>query len=226
LVRSFIQGSISTDQVALLGRLGCDAPPRLVQYIFELFNKINAKEPVDYIIITGDLIAHDVSADPEDQGTKKGAKLYKTLKKTHVEVQQIFSEYFPDIPVFYSFGNNDCKYHNSAPFQEEKEEFYDFMWNLWFVNHKPNRKYATHKVEKTFKKGGYYIVDLEDGVSVMSMNTLVFNGKQYQPEIGTQAEEQLQWIEHNLNKNGKKFVTIQHIYPAIKIKKSATPKLK
>ena len=49
------------------------------------------------------------------------------------------------------------------------------MWNLWFVNHKVNRKFATPKVEKTFKQGGFYIVDLEDGVSIMSMNTLIFN---------------------------------------------------
>ena len=49
------------DQIALLGRLGCDASPQLVKYIAKLFVKINKKEPVDYILLTGDLIAHKLS---------------------------------------------------------------------------------------------------------------------------------------------------------------------
>ena len=33
----------------------------LVEYIFQLFNKLTLSEPVDYILINGDLIAHGVS---------------------------------------------------------------------------------------------------------------------------------------------------------------------
>ena len=31
-----------------------------------------------------------------------------------------------------TFGNNDCKYHNDAPHNGEKQDFYNFMYDLWF----------------------------------------------------------------------------------------------
>lgn len=72
--------------MALLGRLGCDAPQATVEYIFKLFNKVNANEPVDLILLTGDLVGHGVAQDVKDQGTKTGIKLYKKLKDTHTLV--------------------------------------------------------------------------------------------------------------------------------------------
>jgi len=61
------------------------------------------------------------------------------LKDTHAHVRNMTTTYFPETPVFITFGNNDCKYHDSAPFPEEKEEYYDFMFDLWFNQHEPNR---------------------------------------------------------------------------------------
>lgn len=63
--------------------------------------------------------------------------------------------------MFLAFGENDSKYYDSAPFQEEKEEYYGFMFDLWFKNHTPNRKFAEF-VEPTFKNGGYYRIDITD----------------------------------------------------------------
>lgn len=65
------------------------------------------------------------------------------------------------------------------------------MWKLWFVNHTPNKQYATENVENSFKSGGYYSIDLENGLSLLSLNTLIFNKDQFKDEIGNQAEEQL-----------------------------------
>jgi hypothetical protein len=54
-------------------------------------------------------------------------------------VQGLFTKYFPNTPVILSFGNNDCKHHDNAPFKAEKAEYYDFIFNLWFNNHPGNK---------------------------------------------------------------------------------------
>ena len=90
---------------------------------------------------------------------------------THSKVQELFTEYFPNTPVIMTFGNNDCKHHDNAPFKAEKEEFYDFMFNLWFNLHPANQKFA-RSTEETFKNGGYFKIEVTDKLSVLSMNTL------------------------------------------------------
>ena len=41
--------------------------------------------------------------------------LYQLMKDTYQKVADIFKEYFADIPIFITLGNNDCKYHYDAP---------------------------------------------------------------------------------------------------------------
>ena len=84
-------------------------------------------------------------------------------------------------------GNNDCKYHNNTPFKEDKQEFYDFMFDLWFKNHPANIAYATD-VELPFKDGGYYKIDVNDKLSLLAFNTLPYGKKQVVEEIGPEAE--------------------------------------
>ena len=55
------QSDVRLDKKALLGRLGCDAPQALVEYMFSLFNQATLTEPADYIILNGDLIAHGIA---------------------------------------------------------------------------------------------------------------------------------------------------------------------
>ena len=84
-----------------------------------LFNELTYDEKgqggytCDYIIINGDLIAHGLSQDPNGAYQED---LYQLLKDTHTKVQQLFKEFMPDTPVFLTLGNNDSKYHDSAPF--------------------------------------------------------------------------------------------------------------
>ena len=49
-----------------------------------------------------------------------------------MQVQEVFTYYLPNTPVIITFGNNDCKYHYSAPFEADKYEYYDFIYKLWF----------------------------------------------------------------------------------------------
>lgn len=64
------------------------------------------------------------------------------LKTTHKTLQQMFTSNFPNTPVFMTFGNNDCKYHNQPTPENDKAEFYSYMYNLWFEDHIPNRPFG------------------------------------------------------------------------------------
>lgn len=174
--------------IAPLGRLGCDASVELTEYMMDLFTLEN-QNGVDYILLNGDLVGHKIAQDPGDDNQQ----MYELLKKTHVEVQQLFTKHFPSTPVFLTFGNNDCKYHDSGPFHKEKGEFLSFIFELWFKNHTPNAKYAD-AVRDSFMNGGYYKIDLGN-MAIVSLNTLYFNSGQYQPEIGTQAADQMKWLD-------------------------------
>ena len=50
----------------------------------------------------------------------------------------------------------------------------------------------------TFLNGGYYKVDFNDDVSLMSINTLEYNLRQVPDQIGPEAEDQFVWLEENL----------------------------
>jgi len=80
-----------------------------------------------------------------------------------------------------TFGNNDCKYHDNSPPEDEKNEFYSFIYKLWFENHSPNHPYAA-AAKETFLNGGYYRADVSKDVSILSINTLPYN-KSAIPEL-------------------------------------------
>ena len=136
------------NQRALLGRLGCDAPVSLVRYMLTLFNRINSGEKVDYITLDGDLVAHGIASntpvDPLNPTMKETASIaqhYSYLKLTHQKAQSLFSEAFPNTPVFITFGNNDANFHDNPAWASNANDFYGFMYDLWFVRHSPNQKF-------------------------------------------------------------------------------------
>ena len=80
----------TSEQKAILGRVGCDAPVSLVKYMTHLFNQVNAGKRIDYITLNGDIVSHKVATDyPNDPSnpTKSElaaiAKHYSILKESH-----------------------------------------------------------------------------------------------------------------------------------------------
>ena len=194
-----------------MGRLGCDAPKILVKTMLELFEKVNSDEPVEYILLTGDIIMHKLALSP---GEEDDPARYNLLKSIHAQAQELFTEFFPDIPVFLSFGNNDCKWHDNAAFQEEKNEFYSYMFDLWFSKHPANRKYAD-AARDTYVNGGYFRIDFDEQNSLLSLNTLMYNSDAVASEVGQEAEDQFNFLESALaegEKTGRKFIITSHIY--------------
>ena len=83
----------------------CDPPMEL----FETFlKKIESSEcEISFIIVPGDMVAHGIPLDPADPSVGN----YDLLKQTLKTVAAYFAEYFPNLIVIPTFGNNDSKYH-------------------------------------------------------------------------------------------------------------------
>ncbi len=190
-----ILGELNENQLALLGRLGCDSPISLINHIFKLFKKVNAGEHIDFITLTGDITNHGTSVANVESSPEYISKHYKRLKLLHHTVQRLFTRAFPHTPIAYAFGNNDTKFHDQPVLEEDKKEFMEFMYDLWFQQHKPNHKWA-HHAEATFKNGGYYKAHIEGNLSVLSFNTLYYNEDYItQARVGNEGEEQWAWLE-------------------------------
>ncbi len=85
-------------------------------------------------------------------------------------------EYFPDTVLIISLGNNDYKYHYQTPSELYKQDYYSFLFDQYFLQHPKNSKLPElETIKKTFMKGGYFRVDISDNLSVLSMNTLMYN---------------------------------------------------
>ena len=71
-----------------------------------------------------------------------------------------------------SLGNNDSQYHNQAPNEDMKSDFYGFLYDLWFTGMPGNAELADDPtVKSSFMEGGYYRADVDDKISVLAINS-------------------------------------------------------
>ena len=172
-----------------------------------------AFEP-DVIIASGDYTGHDIAA-------KKGKahENYAILKAT---ISDCFSQYigalFPNTIVIPAIGNNDAKWHYEFPLtKEDSQEYYGFLFDLWFDQLKGNVNYTKKDaIKKTFMEGGYFVYDYNNEISFMCINSLYFSVKnaEYYSDV---SKKQLDWIENTLKKAGrkKKFILNMHVFPGM-----------
>jgi hypothetical protein len=91
--------------------------------------------------------------------------------------------------------------HYQTPEGVLKEDFLNRTFVNWFYKQRMAvQDFKLPQMNETFMQGGYYRVDLDNGLSLLSLNTLIFNinlrGEYEQPE---EAMKQLDWLETNLN---------------------------
>ena len=117
-----------TDIKAPMGRYGCDPPQALIDTMLDAFNDHHGEQ--DVIFLTGDLNAHHVAMDAELY--PEGKSTYELLLRQHKEIVQGLAKKFPDTPILPAFGNNDNKYHDNPQPLEDDQEFYSYIYDLWF----------------------------------------------------------------------------------------------
>lgn len=173
-----------------------------------------ANQP-DFIIFTGDFIAHDFQAkfkensDPGDNYDQFVAKVF-----TFIAGQ--FIKYFPDTPVYFSLGNNDS-YSGDYAIQAGGAFLKDTTDILapWFKDDANKKAF-----EATYPAGGYFKIDPpgSDNTVIISLNTIFFSPKY--PGGDEPALKELAWFEEQLKEariGGRKVWLLLHIPPGANV---------
>ena len=125
----------------------------------------------------------------------------------------LVKKYFSDKLVLTNVGNNDG-YHSQAPPEEEKSKLFDFIYDLWFTQ-MPGNAGISAEIKDTFKSAGYYRVDLDDKISVLTFDNEYMDIDDDVSVQANEADEQLDWLEANLKEGletGRKFILSGHTY--------------
>ena len=96
-------------------------------------------------------------------------------------------------------GNNDGKFHYQGVDPKDKADFYTFYFSKWFEGLSYNSKLKSlPEMKKTFLKGGYYRVDVDNSLSVLALNSLYWNKKNDPTNQTTEGADQFKWFEAQL----------------------------
>jgi predicted phosphodiesterase len=207
----FIPLDMQSNEYAPLGRLYCDPPQQLTEYMIK---KLKLEQPdLDVLIITGDIVGHTYS---QDLNGPYNPASYATLMQVHKNFSTLFAKEFPQTLLLPTFGNNDFQFHYQAPNVTDRQAFYSSIYNNWFVDNAFNAAHLDQElVRTTFFTGGYYRVNLNQNVSVLAFNSLVWSNKNRDiKDDGGQQEAMLNWLEDQLStaESWRKFILTNHIY--------------
>ena len=198
---------------APMGRYGCDSPAILVEQM--LTRLVDRYGKQDVILVTGDFAAHHLNkSEDEDEVTQTYALMLDTMG----HLNELIAEKFPDTLVLPAFGNNDSMYHDNPIPDEDSPFFYQYIFNLWFKLLPGNSsllcKEQIDGIYETFMRGGYYRVDLNDHISVLSINTLYYDSKRNRDDNSDAGIDQMFWLAEQLEhaEEGRKFIILQHVY--------------
>ena len=166
-------------------------------------------------MITGDFAAHHLihSEDPD-----RIEETYALLLDTIGHLNELIADKFPDTIVLPAFGSNDSMYHSNPIPDQDSPFFYQYIFNLWFRLLPGNANNLSEeqvgKIHDTFHQGGYYRVDLNDKLSVLSMNTLYYDSKRDRVDNTDEGVNQMFWFAQQLEQAepNRKFIILQHTY--------------
>ena len=202
---------------SIYGQFGCDSPSQLVQLIL---NEVLEKDAQpDIIYLPGDFVGHGYS---QDKGGNFSNQTYDVLLDILYNVSQEIKIRFPNSLIIPAVGNNDPEFHYQVPDLEEKNGYYNFLFDTWFLDHVPNSKLPNlNEIKSTFLDGGYYRVDYSDSLSIFSLNTVYFSKKNDETNDPSTADDQINWLKAQLenikaNEPSRKVIITYHIIPGYK----------
>ncbi|KAH8398700.1 hypothetical protein KR215_011862, partial [Drosophila sulfurigaster] len=161
----------------------CDTPKHLILNAFQQMSQ----HKIDWIYHTGDVPPHNVWST-----TKQGNKDMLT------EIDQLFEQYFPNIPVYPCLGNHEPHPTNvfnsdsALPAELRIDWLYEHVWSLW-------KKWLPAEAEVTVRRGGYYTHSPSAGHRIVALNSMdcyLYNWWLYYN--GSLVLDQLQWFHDTL----------------------------
>lgn len=167
----------------------------------------------------GDFIGHAI---PVGAGKPFDPIKYTQLKQVHTTISDLLAKYLPNTLIIPTLGNNDFIYHYQSPFAEQRDDFFTFLWQNWFEAQPQMANRADlPQIKDTFMQGGgYYKVKLNQNITVLALNTLMFNVLEEAVNQNlTEINGQLDWIEAQFQNaaEGELFILTFHIYPGTQI---------
>ena len=194
------------------GSPGKNPPMSLVNLMFTQMNK-QLKNP-DILLLLGDFPAHPYA---QDLNKPYEDSIYDQLKLSIKLVTKEAKTAYPSTIILPVLGNNDFKYNYQVPKSAEKEEYYNFLFKLWFEDHKVNSLLPQFdQIRKTFLIGGFYKLDFPDNLRVIVLNTMYYALANKENNDPAATFHQLKWFKFQLKQakeNGLQVVLIYHVFP-------------
>ena len=177
----------------LYGTTGkCDANVETVKAFAEKAKETNP----DYIMFTGDNIAHSVWKVTQDE----------VITATRVQIEIIQNEFGMDTPIYPAIGN-----HEKAPVDEFHGEETELLEGLAEIF----RPYLTDDAYETFRKYGYYTMLVKNNLRIISLNCLLCDSFNWNLLYDSEQPRQMfKWLENVLSeaeKNGEIVHIMDHI---------------
>ncbi|KAI8148335.1 Metallo-dependent phosphatase-like protein [Fennellomyces sp. T-0311] len=201
----------------LLGTPGekCDAPIELAEKTLDYIAR-EWRHKIDFVVWTGDNSRHDWD---KKYRPRKRKNIYHLNDRVTSMMQKAFWPTARDprhIPLVPTLGNNDVYPHNTIGGPETDGDLLDYFSRLW-------QTWIPTDQRATFRRGGYFAVDVAPRLRVLSLNTMYFYHKNDAVKDcgapGTPAYIQMQWFEHELLKARSAHVRVYvmgHVPPSAK----------
>ena len=194
------------------GKINLNPPLSLVSLMFTHMQK--QLESPDILVLLGDFPAHPYAQDPNSQYKPE---IFAELKNVINLVTEQAKIHFPNTAFLPVLGNNDFKYNYQVPKYDEKAEYYEFLYRIWFEEHEPNKKWKNlENIKNTFLTGGFYKVDLENNLRVIVLNTMYYAKSNKEARDPKTTLMQLKWFERRMQEaqeNNMQVVLIYHVFP-------------
>ncbi|XP_019855307.1 PREDICTED: sphingomyelin phosphodiesterase-like [Amphimedon queenslandica] len=179
----------------------CDLPMQTLLNLIEYLN--DTQDQFDWIYLTGDLPPHNIWNQTQDD------QIYIFNK-----IINLFYEYLPNKPLFFSVGNHESAPVNSFPPASITE--YSMSWLYDDAAELLQKWLTTTDAINTFKSGGFYSIDF-NGLRIISLQTNYYNNQNWWLLINsTDPDGMLHWFIEKLldaEAKGMKVHVLGHIPP-------------
>ena len=200
---------LDINSTMLYSEPGTEASVSTMKKVFEQAAQVEAKMDgdIEAILLAGDLCRHGLAAK-EGSATNN----WEEMKKTMRTVMDSLVEQFPDIPIIPVIGNNDVMYHDQAPSAEQKDQYYQDLWEIWFEDITANAAIAADDtIKSTFLNGGYYAYELADDIIVLALNGMYPFYENFEDQ--GMSDVMIDWVQEVLEANpDKSFITLTHVF--------------
>lgn len=182
---------------------GKDSNYQLLLSSFAAAQKEGEAAKIQFVLILGDLLAHDYDKKYfkyADDKTQAGYARFvkKTLEFLNAELKQAF----PQTDVYLLIGNNDSyeKDYSVVPEGAFLKDFSQVEASL--INNRRNRE----EFLREFPHGGYYAVDApsQSALRLVFLNSVLFSAKAKGPQLEQAAQAQIDWLQQELKMAAKK----------------------